>query len=335
MARKPAASMSNEDRLIARHFKPIATTPGAWGLTDDAAAFRPPAGHDLVLTVDAIVAGVHFFPDDPPDAIARKALRVNLSDLAAKGARPAGFLLTLALPKGVSERWLKSFARALGGDARRYGCPLLGGDTVMTPGPLMVSVTAFGIVPSQGMVRRAGARVGDHIMVSGTIGDAALGLVLRGSKKRLKSWKLSAGQRRHLLSRYLVPQPRSALALAVRKYATAAMDLSDGLAGDLAKLCRVSGVSAVVDTANVPLSAAARAVLKSESGLITTALSGGDDYEIVCTVRPSRLAAFRSAARAAGVPVTGIGRIVRGAGTTFRRPDGRVLTFKRAAFSHF
>jgi thiamine-monophosphate kinase len=335
VARKPAASVSNEDRLIARHFKQIATSSGALGLTDDAAAFRPPAGHDLVLTVDAIVGGVHFFPDDPPDAIARKALRVNLSDLAAKGARPAGFLLTLALPKVVNERWLKTFARALGEDARRYGCPLLGGDTVTTPGPLMASVMAFGLVPSRGMVRRAGARVGDHILVSGTVGDAALGLVLRGSAKRAKVWQLSPAQRRHLLSRYLVPQPRNALASAVRKYATAAMDVSDGLAGDLAKLCRVSGVAAVVDTARVPLSAAAIMAMQAEPVLMSTALSGGDDYEIVCTVRPARLAGFRSAARAAGVPVTDIGRIVRGSGTSFRRADGSALTFKRAAFSHF
>jgi len=335
VARKQAASVSNEDRLIARHFKPIATTPGALGLTDDAAAFRPPAGHDLVMTVDAIVGGVHFFPDDPPDAIARKALRVNLSDLAAKGARPVGFLLTLALSKGINERWLKSFARALGDDARHYGCPLLGGDTVTTPGPLMASVTAFGIVPSQGMVRRAGARVGDHILVSGTIGDAALGLLLRGSAKRAKSWKLSAAHRRHLLARYLVPQPRNALAPAVRKYATAAMDVSDGLAGDLAKLCRVSGVAAVVDAARVPLSPAARTALKIQPDLVTTALSGGDDYEIVCTVRPARLAAFLAAARAGGVPVADIGRIVRGTGATFRGPDGSALAFKRAAFSHF
>jgi thiamine-monophosphate kinase len=335
VARKSAAKVSNEDRLIARHFKPLATTPGAFGLTDDAAAFRPPPGHELVVTVDAIVGGVHFYPNDPPDAVARKALRVNLSDLAAKGATPAGFLLTLALPKGVSGRWLETFAWALGSDARRYGCPLFGGDTVYTPGPLMASVMAFGVVPSRGMVRRAGARVGDHIFVSGTIGDAALGLMLRGAPKRAARWKLSAAQRRYLTDRYHVPQPRNALALAVRKYASAAMDVSDGLAGDLAKLCRVSGVAAAVEAARVPFSGAARAVLKSDAALVSKMLSGGDDYEIVCTVRPAKLKAFQSAARAAGVPVTDIGRIVRGSGTVFRRPDGSILTFERASFSHF
>ena len=212
MARKPKAQ-SNEDRLIARHFKPIARHPGALGLIDDAAMLSPPPGHDLVVTTDAIVGGVHFFPDDPADAIARKALRVNLSDLAAKGASPAGFLLTLALPKGISEAWLEAFSRALGADAKRYGCPLLGGDTVRTPGPLTVSITAFGVLPAGTMVRRDGARVGDHVLVSGTIGDAALGLQLRRGRKAARRWKLSARERAHLAQRYLLPEPRNALAL--------------------------------------------------------------------------------------------------------------------------
>ena len=167
---------SGEDDLIARYFRPLATAPGALGLIDDAALLAS-SSDDLVLTTDAVVEGVHFLPDDPPDAVARKALRVNLSDLAAKGATPAGFLLTLAL-REVKEAWLAPFARALGEDAAAFGCPLLGGDTVSTPGPAMVSVTAFGRVPAGRMVRRAGARAGDRIAVTGTIGDAALGLLL-------------------------------------------------------------------------------------------------------------------------------------------------------------
>ena len=165
---------SAEDRLIARHFKPIARHPGALGLTDDAALLTPPAGHALVVTADAVVGGVHFFPNDPPDAIAKKALRVNLSDLAAKGAKPAGFVLTLALPKGVGDDWLKALARGLGQDAKKFDCPLLGGDTVYTPGPVTISITAFGTVPDGTMVQRSGARAGDHVVVTGTIGDAAL-----------------------------------------------------------------------------------------------------------------------------------------------------------------
>ena len=170
---------SPEDRLIARYFKPLARHPAAFGLSDDAAAITPPAGHDLVLKTDGLIAGVHFFPDDPADDVARKALRVNLSDLAAKGAAPLGFLLAIALPKGFSEDWLAAFARGLGEDADRYQCPLLGGDTDSTPGPISISIAAFGTLPQGTMVRRSGARVGDHVFVTGTIGDAALGLRLR------------------------------------------------------------------------------------------------------------------------------------------------------------
>jgi thiamine-monophosphate kinase len=335
-ARRSANSgLSGEDRLIARHFMPLACHPGALGLIDDAAVFKPPSGHDLVLTVDAIVGGVHFFPADPPDAVARKALRVNLSDLAAKGAVPGGFLLTLALPKGVGDAWLAAFARGLGEDARTYHCPLLGGDTVRTPGPLTVSIAAFGSLPAGGMVRRGGAQVGDHVLVSGTIGDAALGLKLRRDGKLARRWKLSAAERRHLARRFLLPEPRNALAFAVRKYSTAAMDVSDGLAGDLAKLCRASRVAAEIDTARVPLSPAARAALQADPRLLPGMLSGGDDYEIVCTVRPARLASLLVAARAVGVPMADLGRIVRGSGANFREPDGRAMTFKHASFSHF
>lgn len=333
LAKRRSAAHSGEDRLIARYFKPIARHPGALGLVDDAASFTPPPGHDLVLTADAIVGGVHFFADDPADAIARKALRVNLSDLAAKGAKPAGFLVSLALPKSAGDSWLKAFARGLKADAERYECPLLGGDTVRTPGPLMVSVAAFGTLPEGAMVRRTGARIGDRVFVTGTIGDAALGLKLRDTAS--KRWKLSPKMRKHLATRYLVPEPRSALATAVRNHATAAMDVSDGLAGDLAKLCRASGIAAEIEVGCVPLSPAARAALAADPKLIETIFGGGDDYEIVCTVRPTAIDTFQAAAEAAGVPVTEIGRIVRGSGADFLRPDGKPIKFARALFSHF
>jgi thiamine-monophosphate kinase len=327
--------MSGEDKLIARHFKPIAKHPGALGLTDDAALLSPPPGQALVVTADAIVGGVHFFADDPADAVARKALRVNLSDLAAKGAKPAGFVLTLALPKGLGDAWLKSFARGLGADAKKYRCPLLGGDTVYTPGPVTISITAFGTVPNGTMVRRAGASVGDHVIVTGTIGDAALGLRLRKERAIAKRWKLSAAMRRHLLSRYLVPEPRNALAETLRRHASAAMDVSDGLAGDLGKLCRASGVGAIVETANVPLSKAARAAVAAEPKAIEAILTGGDDFEVVAAVPPRKLKAFLAAARRAGVAVSQIGRVTAGQGVRFQDGNGRQLRFRRASFSHF
>ena len=169
------SSRPGEDELIARFFAPLAG-PAGLGLRDDAALLKPPPGDDLVLTTDALVAGVHFFADDPPGAIARKALRVNLSDLAAKGARPLGFLLSLALPRDWSEDWLTAFADGLGADASAYDCPLAGGDTVATPGPLTLSVTAFGAVRPGRMVLRSGVKPGDRLYVTGTVGDAAIGL---------------------------------------------------------------------------------------------------------------------------------------------------------------
>ena len=325
---------SAEDRLIASYFAPLARHPGAFGLTDDAAVLTPPAGMDLVLTADAIVAGVHFFPDDPPDAIARKALRVNLSDLAAKGATPAGFLLTLALPDGIGDDWLCGFAGGLDRDVTLYDCPLLGGDTVKSPERVMVSVAAFGLVPQGTMVRRNGARPGDQVFVTGTIGDAALGLKLRRDPDAAARHGLDPRAREHLLSRYPVPEPRSALAENLRQHASAAMDVSDGLAGDLAKLCRASGASAELDVERVPRSDAARIMLTAEPALIETMLTGGDDYEIVCTVPTARVAAFLSAAERTSVPVTAIGCIVTGDEPPRFIHHGRPLAFARPSFSH-
>lgn len=334
MSKSP--EMTGEERLIARYFAPLAKHPGALGLLDDAAMLTPPRGCDLVITKDAIVAGVHFFPDDPPDAVGRKALRVNLSDLAAKGAAPAGFLLALALPEKVAKGWLKSFARGLGGDAETYSCPLLGGDTVRTPGPLTISITAFGLVPRGKMVQRRGAEAGDRIIVTGTIGDAGLGLALRKKPKAALRWKLSAKMRKHLASRYLLPQPRNAIAVLMQAKASAAMDVSDGLAGDLAKLCRASGVGADIDVARVPLSDAARAALAAEPALIKTILSGGDDYEIVFTVPASQSDAFVTGAQALGLQATEIGRVTAGeGGPRFLGKDGRPLTLRRTSYSHF
>jgi thiamine-monophosphate kinase len=323
---------SAEDRLIARHFKPIATHPGALGLSDDAAFIKPPAGCDLVLQTDVIVGGVHFFPDDAAHTVASKALRVNLSDLAAKGAKPLGFLLSLALPKETGDDWLADFATGLRGDAVLFGCPLFGGDTTVTPGPAMVSIAMFGAVPEGTMVRRAGAKPGDLVFVSGTIGDAALGLLLRRGDA---PWKLEAAQRQHLVSRYLLPLPRNALAEAVRTHASAAMDVSDGLVGDLAKLARVSQVAAEIDAARVPHCDAAQAVIAADPAARETALTGGDDFEIVCTVPPAKAESFRAAAKAANVPVTEIGVITAGEGARFRDAQGKTLTFKRTSFSHF
>src|SRR6516165_1296187 len=320
---------SGEDSLIARYFKPLATDPGAFGLVDDAAILKS-SGEDIVVTTDAVVEGVHFLANDPPDTIARKALRVNLSDLAAKGATCAGFVLTLAL-RSADDTWLTAFARALGEDAKLFGCPLLGGDTVSTPGPLTVSITAFGRVPVGKMVHRSGAKPGDRVMVTGTIGDAALGLVaLKGTLAT------DATARAALVERYRVPQPRNALAIAVRGHATVSMDVSDGLAGDLAKLCAASGISAVIDAPSIPKSDAAAYLLAQGVAGIETLVSGGDDYEILCTVTEARLEAFAAEARRAGVALTSIGTVIAGAhAPRFLDEQGSEIVLKRLSFSHF
>ena len=239
--------------------------------------------------------------------------------------------MSLALPKEIGDDWLSRFASGLRDDAVAFGCPLFGGDTDRTPGPITISIAMFGSVPEGTMVRRAGAKPGDAVFVSGTIGDAALGVVLRKGA----NWKLDDVQRQHLKSRYLLPQPRNALAEAVRTHATAAMDVSDGLAGDFAKLARASRVAAEIAVARVPLSDAAKPVIAAEPAMLETALTGGDDYEIVCTVPAAKAEGFRAAAKTANVAVTEIGAIKAGEGVRFLDSQGQPLAFKRASFSHF
>ncbi|SRR5579871_2941521 len=331
----PQIGGSAEDRLIATYFRPLATHPGAFDLADDAAAIATPPGCDVVLTTDGLISGVHFFAEDNAGAVARKALRINLSDLAAKGATPLGFLLSVGLPDGLPPDWLKAFTCGLREDAEHYGCPLLGGDTDHSPGTITVHIAALGTVPHGSMVRRKGARPGDIVVATGTIGDAALGLMLRRDAAAAGRWKLDAAMRDHLLGRYLLPQPRNALAEALRRHASAAMDVSDGLAGDLAKLCRVSGVAADVAIGDVPLSPAAHQVISAEPELIGTVLTGGDDFEVIATLAPDRFEAFRQEAAAAGVPTTRIGAVREGQGTHFRDRHGEPLTFQRPSYSHF
>ena len=322
----------SEDGLIARFFAPLAGE-GALGLKDDAASLSPRPGHDLVLTADALVESVHFLPEDSPQSIARKALGVNVSDLAAKGADPVGFLLSLMLPATWTEEWLAGFAAGLGRAARDFSCPLLGGDTVKAREGLALSVTAIGEVPAGRMVRRTNARVGDVICVTGTIGDGALGLKLR--KNPAWSEGLSPGERAHLADRFLHPQPRHRLAHAVRDLAHAAMDVSDGLAGDLAKMMRVSGVSAVIEAGKVPLSAAVRKAVAADPALFDLAVTGGDDYEILCAVPENNLDRLLKEADSVGVMVSAIGRVVAGHEIPVFRMRDSERRYDAGSFSHF
>ena len=320
----------DEFGLIAELFAPLsAGCPGAFGLKDDAAVVSSPAGMAAVLTMDAVVAGVHFLPDDPPDLVARKLVRVNLSDLAAMGAQPYGLLLAAAFPRGADEGWLRAFGRGLAEDVAGFGLCLLGGDTVATPGPATFSLTAMGWCVPGRELRRNGARAGDLLAVSGTIGDSALGLkVLRGGLS------LPSEHSAFLVDRYRLPQPRVALGPALVGIAGAAMDVSDGLCADLGHICRASGVGAVVEAAKVPLSEAARAAVGAEPALIASILGGGDDYELLFTVPPGRWPEAEAAARAAGVPVTAIGRIVEGTDVSVLDAAGTPLV-AQGGWRHF
>ncbi len=322
-----------EDDLIARFFAPLAGPEGL-GLRDDAACMTPPPDCDLVLTVDALVAGVHFFADDSPASIARKALGVNLSDLAAKGADPLGFLLTLALPADAGEDWLAAFAAGLGAYAAETKLPLFGGDTVKTPGPLSITVTAFGAVPTGLMVPRTGAMPGDLLAVTGTVGDAALGLKLRTERDAAWSRTLRPALRAHLLDRYLHPRPRNGLAAALRGCANAAMDVSDGLVGDCAKMLRASGVSGVIDLGHVPFSEGLETVVE-DSSILESAVTGGDDYEILISVPPAHWDALRQEAERVGVPLAAVGRVEEGTHGLSLLRKGVPFAVSHGSYSHF
>ena len=321
-------SLPPEFALIARHFRPLAQE-GALDLADDAAVLDIPAGRQLVIAADTMVEGVHYLPADPPETVGRKLLRVNLSDLAAMGAAPLGYLMATSFARGVAEDWIAGFVRGLAQDQREFGIGVLGGDTTVTPGPTCLSLTILGTVAPGAVLRRAGARAGDDVWVSGTIGDGALGLrVLQGS--------LAGDAAGHLARRYRLPEPRLALGQAIAGTARAGMDVSDGLVQDLGHLCRAAGCGAVVEAATVPVSDAARALVAADPGLLPLLLTGGDDYELLFAAAPSARAAIEAQAAAAGTPVTRIGRFVAGPPeVAVLDATGRALPLGRGGWSHF
>lgn len=325
------SARGGEFDLIDRYFRPLAGK-GSLNLGDDVALLAPVPGTELAITTDSIVAGIDFFPDDEPEAIAAKALRVNLSDLAAKGAEPFAYLLALGLADDVGERWVARFADGLAREHGRYAVDLLGGDTGRSGERTMVTITALGRVAKGAMVYREGASVGDVILVSGTIGDSALGLRIRKGDLQRPVEPDAA----HLLRRYLLPEPRLAAGTALRRFASAAMDVSDGLLADLGTLCEASGLSAEIGAAKVPLSPAAARVLAGEEGALETILTGGDDYEVLCAVPEQDVAAFQAMTAAVEVPFTAIGLMREGHDApTVRDADGATLSFTRLGHDHF
>ena len=320
-----------EFEVICRHFAPLATTPGALGLRDDAAILRPPEGHDLVLTADALVAAVHFLEDDPADLVARKLLRVNLSDLAAMGAVPLGYLLTTAWPTSLGEAWIAAFATGLFRDQAEFSIALLGGDTVSTSGPTTLSLTAIGSVPAGSAVRRDGAGIGDGIFLTGSLGDGALGLLAaRGELPATPPEDLD-----YLLQRYRLPEPRSTVGPALRGIASAMIDVSDGLVADAGHLAEASGVAVVIERSALALSPAAARIVATTPGHWPTILTGGDDYELLFTAVPEVLPRIEAVARESGVPITRVGRVGDGEGVSVLDEAGRPLALPAAGWRHF
>jgi thiamine-monophosphate kinase len=303
-----ASAVPSEFKLIARYFAPLSLGfPGAYELRDDAAVISPTPGFELVVKTDAIVGGIDFPLDEPADLVARKALRVNLSDLAAKGAIPRAYMVDLILPEAIDEPWIAAFAAGLAQDQAEYEVYLIGGDMSATPGPVSVAVTAFGETPPGRIIRRGGAKAGDLVFVSGTIGDAALGLAVQHAKLT----DLDADEAAFPTDRYRRPRPRVQLGPRLIGIATAALDVSDGLVADLHHICDVSNLTANIEVPRVPLSSAARATIAAHPEFLSAVLTGGDDYEIVFTAPPAQKAALTALSRSSGVPITPIGVMSR------------------------
>ena len=325
-----AADELGEFERIRRFFAPLAG-PGGLGLVDDAALVDCTPGRRLVITADAIVAGVHYLPEDPPDLVARKLLRVNLSDLAAMGARPLHYVLTTALPAELGREWLARFAEGLGEDQRRYGIHLLGGDSVGTRGPAVLSLTAIGEVAAGQEIRRSGAQPGDLVWVSGTIGDAFLGLdLLRGAYP-----DLAPEHRDYLVRRFRVPEPRTELGPRLCGIAHAMIDVSDGLLADLGHICETSRVAAMVELDLLPLSLAARAMVEGDPGTRARLATAGDDYELVFAAPADAAETIATLSLLLGIPVTRIGRVEVGAGVRLLDADGHEIPLEAAGYRHF
>lgn len=333
---KPAVDFHGESDLIQCVFAPLAAgVEGAYGLIDDAALMVTRPGEETVLTSDISIAGVHFLADGRAGDIGYRALAVNVSDLVAKGAIPHVYLLSIALPGKPSRAWLEDLAAGLADAQADFGCGLAGGDTVATPGLLTLSITALGHLPEGTMLLRSGARPGDRVYVTGTIGNSAAALKALQQGNTFGAGALNSADLAFLSSRYWRPSPDPKLTGALRDHASAAMDVSDGLAGDFAKLCAASGCGGTIEAARIPLSRPVRALLDANFITIETVLSGGDDYEVLATVPADRCAAFEAAAAGAGTSVTEIGAVSEGDSALVLGKDGQPVPLSRPAFDHF
>lgn len=327
-------TQKDEFELIREFFQRTPADPEVrLGVGDDAALVAVPAGQELVVSTDTLVGGRHFPEQTPPFDIGWKALAVNLSDLAAMGAQARWVTLALTLPAS-DEIFLREFAQGFFALADRENVTLIGGDT--TRGPLTASVTAFGFVPIGTALRRDGARVGDAVLVTGTMGDAAAGLGCVGEQERDTAIVASAPEsaRIALRARLDRPQPRIAVGERLRGRASACIDVSDGLVADLGHIAAASGVGIEIELARVPASEAFRAAVAADRQS-TLQLAGGDDYELAFTIAEADVEAVLAALRASGLPTTRIGRVVRGSGVRVLDRDGNPMDLPRRGWEHF
>jgi thiamine-monophosphate kinase len=327
---------ASEFETIQRYFAPLSTNAaGAFGLSNDAAVWQPQKGHDAVITTDCMVAGVHFLADDPPSLIAGKLLAVNLSDIAAMGARPSAYTLAVAWPADIDDKWIEAFAKGLGEAQMGAGISLIGGDTVATPGPLTLSLTAFGEIPIGAALSRGGAQDGDDVYVTGTIGDAALGL-----KLRLGELSLDHGHDRDfLIGRYRLPQARSDFGRALPGVASAAIDISDGLLADLGHIAEQSGMDLEIQAADIPISASVQTCVDVDPALMALVFGGGDDYELAFSAPSEKAEQILTLADTTTTPVRRIGRVLNSSNVTpeVRLLDetGKAIVIDRPGFRHF
>ncbi|MDY6924497.1 MAG: thiamine-phosphate kinase [Pseudomonadota bacterium] len=326
-----SVDVAGEFETIRRLLAPLAHPDWGRGLKDDVAVVPSRPGHDLVLTKDVIVEGVHFLPDDPLDGVARKLMRVNLSDLAAKGAEPFGYLLACHWSSRCGWPERMAFVDGLRADQKAFGVALLGGDTVVTPGPASFSMTLLGWTPKGRTVGRDGARPSDLVFVTGAIGDGWLGLQAAQDRLSLAPDRLAA-----LIGHYRTPTPRLEFAAAIRDHASAALDVSDGLIADLGHLAEASGVRLEIDLELTPRSAAAQAWYDGradQEAALESLVTGGDDYEIAFTAGPGEEAALRREADRHHLRLTRLGRVVAGQGVEARFA-GRPVAIARPGFTH-
>ncbi len=331
--------IESEGQWISEVLRPLVRLPGAFDLKDDCATLAPLQGNAFVFKTDPVRAGVHFHADETPDAIAWKALAVGVSDLAAKAARPLAYLLSVSFPEPPSRDWANAFASGLEQAHAAFGISVVGGDTDRCTGPMTLAATVIGEVPIGQTRLRTGAQAGDRVFVSGTLGTGAIGLGLRDGTYSLQSLARTAEARAVLegtRDRYVRPQPRLALRSALRRSATAGMDISDGLMKDAGRLSAASGVGMELAWSAIPVDASVRHVHAGDTdSIVRAAVAHGDDYEILATVPPDSAATFVRLAEAAGIEVTDIGHCTREPGLHLRDADGVEIPVGETGYDHF